>query len=283
MSRIPKVSIVIPAYNAGPHIEAAIASVEAQTFQDWELLIVDDGSTDGTGAILDRLSNPRIRVFHQANAGVSAARNVGLDAARGEYVTFLDADDRLPSEALAIRAGYLDRHPDVDIVNGSIRTTSAGQTLANYRPDSTEGPLLERLARLEEGVFFGPFYMVRRNRISAHRFPVGISHCEDLIFFLTLAHEAGLRYGAVAEEVYEYRVHPASAMSNLAGLEAGYLELLARAARMERIDRMTRGYQARRIARILFRSWLRRGHLFRAIAARRKVRRVALQPRPKAA
>lgn len=277
------VSIITPVYNGEAFLERALASILRQSHAQWEWIIVNDGSRDGTHAILDRVSDRRIRVFHQANAGVSAARNVGLAAARGAYVTFLDADDRLPPDSLAIRAGFLDRHPDVDIVNGGVRVTKAGRIVRRYHPDLAEGPLLSRLARLEEGVFFNTCYMVRRNRIGAHRFPTDISHCEDLIFFLTLAHEADLRYGAVAEEVYEYRVHPGSAMSNLAGLEAGYLELLACAARMERIDQMTRRYQARRVARILFRSWLRRGHLLRAIAARRRARGVASQRRAKAA
>ncbi|MGC5198469.1 hypothetical protein, partial [Aphanothece microscopica] len=144
-------------------------------------------------------------------------------------------------------------------------------TLRNNVPDLVAGPLLTRLARLEQGVFCGPFYMLRRDRIGSHRFPLGISHCEDMIFFLTLAQASSLRYGAVAEEVYEYRITPGSAMSNLAGIETGYLAFLSCAHSMEQIDDATRRYQARRIARILFRSWLRRGHPLRAITGSAKV------------
>lgn len=270
-----KVSIVTPAYNAAASIEAAVASVQAQTLTDWELLIVNDGSTDGTGAILDRLDDPRIRVFHQANAGASAARNRGLEVATGTYVTFLDADDILPPNALEIRADFLDASPSVDIVNGGIRVTSDGSLLRRYTPGLGEGPLVDRLALLDEEVFFGPFYMLRRERIGMHRFPEGISHCEDMIFFLTLAHDAGLIYGAVPEDVYEYRVNPGSAMSNFDGIEAGYLELLRRTACLDKLAADVRAYQARRVARILFRSWLRKGHPLRALAARRKVFRVA--------
>lgn len=272
-----KISVITPALNAASHIRAAIVSVVEQSYQHWEMIIVNDGSTDETAAILDALDDPRIRVIHQSNRGVSAARNNALDAARGDYVTFLDADDRLPPDALAIRARFLDSHPEVDIVNGSVTITRAGRTVRQYEPDLQQGPFATRLARLEEGVFTGPFYMLRRDRIGGHRFPVGISHCEDLIFFLTLAQSAGLRYGAVAESVYEYRLTPGSAMSNLDGLEAGYLEFLRVSVGLGGIDAATRQYQFRRVRRILFRSWLGRRRPIRALRSVFRVHRVVAQ------
>lgn len=262
-----KISVITPVFNGAHHLSAASQSMQAQTFSDWEWIIVNDGSTDNTATLLDAHNDPRICVFHQPNAGVSAARNAGLAAARGEYVTFLDVDDRLPPDALAIRASFLEAHPEIDIVNGGVQVTSDGHELRRYRPDLTQGPLLERLARIEEGVFFGPFYMLRRTSIGSHEFPFGVSHCEDLIFFLTLAHDKGLRYGAVADTVYEYRVRRGSTMSNLNGLEGGYLEFLRRSRKLEQIDAETREYQRKRVRRILFLSWLRRGRPFRALLA----------------
>ena len=266
-----QISIITPSYNAAGSLGRAIASVKAQTFRDWELIVVNDGSTDDTAAMLDAEVDPRIRVIHQANGGVSSARNAGLDAAKGRYVTFLDADDRLPPDALAVRARFLDEHPEVDIVNGGVMVTSAERTVRQYHPDLQQGSFAARLSRLEEGVFMGPFYMLRRDRIGGHRFPVGISHCEDLIFFLTLALSSALRYGAVAETVYEYHITPGSAMSNLDGLELGYLEFLRVSAGLCGIDSATRQYQLRRVRRILFRSWLRR---MRPMNALRSVVRV---------
>ena len=270
----PKVSVVTPAYNAAAQLPEAISSVRAQTCTDWEMIVVNDGSTDGTASLLDAQDDPRIRVIDQANSGVSAARNAGLDAAQGDYLTFLDADDVLPPGALAVRAQFLDAHPTVDIVNGGVHVTAGGRTLRQYRPDLTQGPMTRRLARLEEGVFFGPFYMLRRHRIGSQRFPVGITHCEDLIFFLSLAESASLRYGAVADIVYEYRVTPGSAMSDLDGIETGYLEFLRCSARLAGIDAATRSYQLRRVRQILFRSWLRRGRPFRALGAVLRVARL---------
>ena len=99
---MPLVTIVMPAYNAGATISAAVESVRAQTVSDWELVIVNDGSTDETASLCDTMAaeDPRIRVLHKANAGVSAARNDGMDAAAGEWIAFLDADDLYEPEYL---------------------------------------------------------------------------------------------------------------------------------------------------------------------------------------
>lgn len=99
----PTVTVIIPAYNAERFLEEALACVYAQTMRDFELVVVDDGSTDATGAICDRAAaaDARVRAVHTANAGVSAARNLGLEQARGRWIFFMDADDLMPSDALA--------------------------------------------------------------------------------------------------------------------------------------------------------------------------------------
>jgi teichuronic acid biosynthesis glycosyltransferase TuaG len=269
-----KISIITPVFNGARFIQEAANSVLAQTCKDWEWIIINDGSTDETAALLAGFDDPRIQVIHQANAGPSAARNAGLDRARGSYVTFVDADDLLPPKALELRAAYLDAQPDVDIVNGGVCVTSQGRVLRHYHPDLEHGPLLNRLARLEEGVFFNVNYMLRRACIGDHRFIGGLSHCEDLIFFLTLAHEKALRYGAVPEIVYVYRVQPTSAMSNLDGIERGYLELIRYSNALPGLSPATRRAQVQRVRRILVRSWLRRFRPDRAAGARWKLRRV---------
>ena len=92
---MPSVSVIIPVYNIESYIEECIESVLAQTWQDYELILVDDGSTDGSGTILDRYGerDKRITVIHKENGGLSSARNAGLDAAIGKYIYFLDGDD----------------------------------------------------------------------------------------------------------------------------------------------------------------------------------------------
>ncbi|MBS1568761.1 MAG: glycosyltransferase [Bacteroidetes bacterium] len=97
----PEVSIIIPAFNAEKWLADAVKSLLAQTFSNWELIIVNDGSTDGTPQLARSFQDRRIRVLDQANAGVSAARNAGLAMAQGNYIGFLDADDAMLAENLA--------------------------------------------------------------------------------------------------------------------------------------------------------------------------------------
>lgn len=105
----PKASVIVPCWNVEKWVEDAVNSVLRSTFPDFEVIAVDDGSTDGTGAVLERLAaaDGRVRVVHQANCGPSAARNNGLDAARGEYVFFLDGDDTFEPEFLSLGVGEM--------------------------------------------------------------------------------------------------------------------------------------------------------------------------------
>lgn len=108
---VPKASVVVPCWNVERWVEDAVGSVLRGTFQDFEIIAVDDGSTDGTGEVLDRLASAdaRVRVLHQPNRGVSSARNRGLDAARGKYLFFLDGDDSYEPDFLALGVAELER------------------------------------------------------------------------------------------------------------------------------------------------------------------------------
>ena len=101
---MPKVSIIVPVYKAEKYLNRCIDSIIAQTFTDWELLLIDDGSPDRSGDICDEYAkkDTRIRVFHKKNGGVSSARNLGLDYVQGEYVTFVDSDDWLLEKTLTL-------------------------------------------------------------------------------------------------------------------------------------------------------------------------------------
>ena len=113
------ISIIVPIYNAGKTLHRCIDSILSQTYTSWELLLVDDGSTDSSGVICDEYAaqDARVRVFHKENGGVSSARNVGLDNARGEWVTFVDADDYIEENFLKSFEGNL----DADLVVGNIQ------------------------------------------------------------------------------------------------------------------------------------------------------------------
>lgn len=108
-----EVTIIVPVYKAQAYLQECIDSIAGQTFQNWECILVDDGSPDESGAICDRAAaaDPRFRVIHKQNGGVSSARNAALDAARGEYIVFCDADDGFSPFALETALGLQTRHP----------------------------------------------------------------------------------------------------------------------------------------------------------------------------
>lgn len=121
----PAISIIIPVYNAEKYLRRCIESVLSQSFTDFELILVDDGSKDSSPQICDEYvaKDDRVRVIHKENGGVSAARNDGLDIAKGEYVTFIDSDDWVKKEYLQ---GFYDKH-SFDFVIGSFVNEPSGK------------------------------------------------------------------------------------------------------------------------------------------------------------
>lgn len=118
----PSVTIVLCTFNRAKLLPRAIRSVRAQTLHDWQLVVVDDGSTDATPAVLEPYvrRDSRIVVVRQRNRGLAAARNVGIRLAEAPFVTFLDSDDAYQPDHLSSRMRYLRRHPDVDMVYGGV-------------------------------------------------------------------------------------------------------------------------------------------------------------------
>ncbi len=130
-----RLSIIIPVYNVAAWLPETIDSVLAQTYRDFELILVDDGATDGSSEICDRYAarDSRVRVIHQKNAGVSAARNAGVAAARGDYIGFTDSDDIIERDMYAVMMGLAEKHnADVvqcqhdraDTLNGAVRSNA---------------------------------------------------------------------------------------------------------------------------------------------------------------
>lgn len=162
---MPLVSVVIPVYNGERFLRESLESVFAQTFHDYEVVCVDDGSTDGSYALLKQFG-VRLRVIQQANAGQSAARNAGVEAADGRFVAFLDQDDRWYPTKLAQQVAELTARPDVTMVHcnydrmdGDGRVLVAGAALVER-----ESALASPLGRLiGEALVFPSAMMVRRD------------------------------------------------------------------------------------------------------------------------
>ena len=129
-ARTPVVSAVMPTYNNARYLQQAIDSLLVQTFRDWELIIVDDGSTDGTPSILARCSDPRITVHTlPMNTGRARARNVAIASARGRYIAICDSDDESRPARFARQVEFLDTRPDIGIVSAFIQQTSASASV----------------------------------------------------------------------------------------------------------------------------------------------------------
>lgn len=252
----PLVSIIVPAYNAEQYIAETIRSVIDQTFQAWELIIVNDGSTDKTAEIICSFDDGRIRLLEQENGGVSSARNRGLDEAKGKYITFLDADDIFPPHSLQARVMYMEDHPDIDIVDGKveIKDPALSKTIRSYQP-SYMGKLLPRLVMLDDTVFFGVCYLFKRELLGTIRFKMHMSHCEDILFYLELSNAHSVNYGFVDETVYWYRSGHSSAMQNLEALENGYLRLIKEVKTLKNATFRKQLVMRVKITKIMMLSW----------------------------
>lgn len=141
-----RVSVVIPLYNMERHVAQTIGTVLSQSFQDFEIVVVDDGSTDGSVRAVEAIRDPRIHLIRQLNGGAASARNAGIATARGEWITFLDSDDIWLPHNLASHFSILDRNPDI--------SWSAGNFLIRRgRRTSREIPIPAALIqRMENGV-----------------------------------------------------------------------------------------------------------------------------------
>src|SRR5436309_7380613 len=113
---MPKVSVIIPVFNGERYIRQTIESVLAQTYRDFELLVIDDGSTDGTAEAVKEYEKD-LRYVHQGNGGASKARNQGIRFSQGKYIAFLDADDLWEPEKLTIQVEFLERNPKIGLVH----------------------------------------------------------------------------------------------------------------------------------------------------------------------
>ncbi|MBQ1325651.1 MAG: glycosyltransferase family 2 protein [Solobacterium sp.] len=111
---MPRVSVIIPAYNAALFIGEAIESILAQSFQDFEIIVVDDGSTDGTAEVVKKF--PQVRFIEQPHSGIAVSRNAGILAARGELIAWIDADDRWTKDKLEKQVDWLDQHPETGML-----------------------------------------------------------------------------------------------------------------------------------------------------------------------
>ena len=208
----PKISVIVPVYKAEAYLHRCVDSLLAQIFQDYEILLIDDGSPDRSGEICDEYAkkDKRVRVFHKENGGVSSARNLGLDYAKGEWICFVDSDDWVSHDFLSI-----DKSSSVvDVIEKSYRV---------IQDDSTQGKsyrFADKVLSNQQDIFY--YYVNKRNNalwnklissrlISKNRFDENITIGEDFLFFLSLIAKVK-KYLLSSVGEYFYSVHENSAM-----------------------------------------------------------------------
>lgn len=204
------ISVVIPLYNKEQSIASTLQTVLNQTYQDFEIVIVDDGSTDHSVGEVTKMTDPRIRLIHQENAGVSAARNRGIEEAKGEYIAFLDADDEWKSDYLKTQYELTQKYPECSVF------------ACNYEFKDGQGKVTPTIIRKipfkgEDGILSNYFevascshppicsitIMVKKNAIqSIGGFPVGIKSGEDLLTWARLAVNGKIAYAKQAYAVF---------------------------------------------------------------------------------
>lgn len=159
----PKVSVVIPTYNRGKYLGDAVRSVLAQSFIDFEVIVIDDGSTDDTDAVIKEIHDNRLIYERQANRGRSNARNHALRIARGAYITFLDSDDLYLPDKLQLQVSYLDNHPSVGMIyTSALCINDLGVALSHSYEATVSGHIYNEIAFFTPVTITLPTVMVRR-------------------------------------------------------------------------------------------------------------------------
>lgn len=201
---MPKVSVIIPCYNQGQYLNEAVQSVLAQTCDDFEIIIVNDGSTDGfTNDLLSKYSGGKITVLHTANHGLSGARNNGIRASTGRYILPLDADDKISAEYLAEAIKVLDADPETGIVYCE----------AEYFGEKTgkwELPTYSFLKMLRENQIFCSAFFRREDYDATCGYNPNMIHgWEDWDFWLSLL-ELGKKVHRIPRVLFYYRIRAES-------------------------------------------------------------------------
>lgn len=211
-----EISVIIPVYNAENYLHECINSVVRQTHKDCEILLIDDGSTDGSGQICDEFQEKfdGVRVIHQKNAGVSVARNMGLQHAEGNYVTFVDADDRLEPDCLDALTSVM--RPGGMAVGGVFRSSNIIHSSYSENPicyDKEQAELSVLSHNGIQGYSWGKLYdikLIRQNNIT---FDPEISIREDMLFVIQYISCTTQPVMWIKKPIYYYRPNPNGALS----------------------------------------------------------------------
>lgn len=218
---MPKISVIVPVYNVEKYLRQCIDSVLLQSYVDFELLLINDGSKDSSGKICDEYAarDSRVRVLHKENGGVSSARNLGLDNAQGEWIMFLDADDFWADNNILKKLIDVVERDNLDIVRGEYFSLIEDQV--KYHDFSNKNDLIgkklnssEFIIRAIDDEFFLVLYLIKKEIIGKLRFCIGQVFLEDMRFLVQLLSKE-LNCGYISDAFYAYRKLSTSASNNV--------------------------------------------------------------------
>lgn len=220
------VSIIVPVYNKEKYLSECVDSILRQNFKDFELILVDDGSKDSSWNIIKEYANKDKRVVpvHQENAGVSAARNAGLDRAQGKWICFVDADDYLPKDGIQILVEHGEKS-NADIVNANATRVEDDKQfkIFNFNNEIVKGNIYPRL------VHFAPWAQLFKRSIIEEqhlRYVKGLAYSEDNVFILYYSlYASSIEF--VNDSVYNYRINSDSAIQNKDYKKVAYHQMWA--------------------------------------------------------
>ena len=223
---MPAVSVIMPVFNVEPYVEAALESVLAQTWRDFEVLVIDDGSTDGSVRLVERYArDPRVRLLRKSNGGISSARNAALRAASGNLIALIDGDDAWDPEFLEAQVSILHAHPEVDLVTANARNLGGDRDGQPARPwpDARPHPDLLGMIADEQAVFI---MCVFRRRVYEQiaEFDESLRTNEDYDYWLRAA-MAGFRFYRNPRPLGWYRRRNDSLSSSAVNMLQGILRV----------------------------------------------------------
>lgn len=207
------VAVVIPCYNASAYVGQAIASVLAQTYQRFEIVVVDDGSTDDSYEAISHYKDS-IKILRQHNQGVANARNAAIRSLSSEYIAYLDADDRWLPHKLQVQVDYLEQHPNVAAVHsGVVYIDADGSRLAENKVQWFPPEQMTFANLLRHNTITLSSVLQRRSSLDDELFAQRAAPCEDWDLWLRLVAD-GHRVGYIADSLAEYRVHSANSSAH---------------------------------------------------------------------
>jgi glycosyltransferase involved in cell wall biosynthesis len=223
-----KISVIIPVYNGEKTIGETIASVLKQTYKNWEILVIDDGSQDATLEVLREINDPRLNVFSYPNAGQAVSRNRGIELARGEYIAFLDADDLWTPDKLETQLKALQENPQAAVAySWTDYIDESGQFVQSGRHITINGDVYAALL-VNNFLENGSNVLIRQQALTeVGGFEASLPPAEDWDLWLRLA--KCYHFVAVPAPQVLYRVSPTSSSSNLAKQEIQCLRVIDRA------------------------------------------------------